>query len=209
LWIDGQEVAAASGAPFDVENPANEQTIATVAEAREEDVDRAVEAASKAFQAWGKTSASERFHLLCRLAELIRQNADDLSRWETLATGRPIREMSAQVARLSDFFEYFAATARVAEGEVTPFAGPYLNYTRHVPLGVVSLITPWNHPLLILTKKLAPALAAGNTVVIKPSELTPTTPLSWPGSASWRASLPRRRAELRAGSPAHRARADL
>jgi acyl-CoA reductase-like NAD-dependent aldehyde dehydrogenase len=83
--------------------------------------------------------------------------------------------MAAQVGRLSDFFEYFAAAARTAEGEVTPFAGPYLNYTRHVPLGVVGLITPWNHPLLILTKKLAPALAAGNTVVIKPSELTPTT----------------------------------
>jgi len=175
LWINGSEVPAASGATFEVENPADKQILARVAEGRAEDVDAAVAAAQKAFAAWGRTSATERFHLLCRLAALIQANAGELARWETLATGRPIREMAAQVGRLGDFFEYFAATARVAEGEVTPFAGPYLNYTRHVPLGVVGLITPWNHPLLILTKKLAPALAAGNTVVIKPSELTPTT----------------------------------
>ena len=175
MWINGQEVPALSGATFEVENPANKQTIARAAEGRAEDVDRAVAAAEAALPAWSGTSVTERFHLLCRLADLIRQNAAELARWETLATGRPIREMSAQVNFLSSFFEYFAATARVAEGEVTPFAGPYLNYTRHVPLGVVGLITPWNHPLLILTKKLAPALAAGNTVVAKPSEFTPTT----------------------------------
>ena len=177
LWIDGKEVPASAGGTLDVENPANRETLARVAEGRAEDVDAAVAAAERAFPAWGRTSATDRFHLLCRLADLIKANAGELSRWETLATGRPIREMAAQVDRLSDFFEYFAATARVAEGEVTPFAGPYLNYTRHVPLGVVGLITPWNHPLLILTKKLAPALAAGNPVVIKPSELTPTTTL--------------------------------
>jgi len=175
LWIDGAETPAAAGGTFDVENPATRQTVARVAEARAEDVDRAVAAAACAFRTWGKTPAAERFQRLCRVADLIRQHTGDLARWETLATGRPLREMTAQVGRLSDFFEYFAAAARTAEGEVTPFAGPYLNYTRHVPLGVVGLITPWNHPLLILTKKLAPALAAGNTAVIKPSELTPTT----------------------------------
>jgi acyl-CoA reductase-like NAD-dependent aldehyde dehydrogenase len=177
LWIDGADAPAASGATFEVENPANREIIARVAEARAEDVSRAVAAAETARRAWGRTPASDRFHRLCRLADLIKDRAQDLARWETLATGRPVREMSAQVARLGDFFEYFAATARIAQGEVTPFAGPYLNYTRHLPLGVVGLITPWNHPLLILTKKLAPALAAGNTVVIKPSELTPTTTL--------------------------------
>lgn len=175
LWINGQEVPALGGAIFAVENPTNKQIIARVAEGRAEDVDRAVAAAQSALPSWTQTSATERFHLLCRLAQLIRENTEELARWETLATGRPIREMHAQVKRLSDFYEYFAATARTAEGEITPFAGPYLNYTRHVPLGVVGLITPWNHPLLILTKKLAPALAAGNTVVIKPSEFTPTT----------------------------------
>lgn len=175
LWIGGEEVSAVAGGTFDVENPTTKHTIARVAEGMEEDVDRAVAVAEEALCTWGKSSATERFHLLCRLAQLIKENADELARWETLITGRPIREMYAQVQRLSDFYEYFAATARVAEGEVTPFGGPYLNYTRHVPLGVVGLITPWNHPLLILTKKLAPALAAGNTVVIKPSEFTPTT----------------------------------
>src|SRR6202790_5169714 len=177
LWINGQEVPALGGAIFAVENPTNKQIIARVAEGRSEDVDRAVAAAQSAFPTWTQTSATERFHLLCRLAQLIRENSEELARWETLATGRPIREMHAQVKRLSDFYEYFAATARTAEGEITPFAGPYLNYTRRVPLGVVGLITPWNHPLLILTKKLAPALAAGNTVVVKPSEYTPLTTL--------------------------------
>jgi acyl-CoA reductase-like NAD-dependent aldehyde dehydrogenase len=175
MWIGGQEVPAASGSTFDVENPTTKEIIARVAEGVEQDVDHAVDVAAEAAQTWGKSSAVERFHLLSRLAQLIKENAEELAHWEVLTTGRPVREMSAQMMRLPDFYEYFAATARVAEGEVTPFGGDYLNYTRHVPLGVVGLITPWNHPLLILTKKFAPALAAGNTVVIKPSEFTPTT----------------------------------
>ena len=177
LWIGGREITAAAGKSLAVENPATKETIATVAEGLEEDVDRAAEVAAQAGREWGRSSAEERFHLMNRLAELIRRNAAELSLWETLATGRPIREMRAQIDRLPDFYEYFGAVARVAEGGVTPFTGPYLNYVRHVPLGVVGLITPWNHPLLILTKKLAPALAAGNAVVIKPSEFTPTTTL--------------------------------
>jgi len=175
LWINGKEVPAAAGGTFEVENPTTKQIIAKVAEGLEEDVDRAVAVAEEAAHTWGKSAPKDRFHLLCRLAQLIRENAAELARWETLTTGRPIREMGAQTNYLGDFYEYFAAVARTAEGEVTPFGGPYLNYTRHVPLGVVGLITPWNHPLLILTKKLAPALAAGNAVVIKPSEFTPTT----------------------------------
>ncbi|MHB9146159.1 MAG: aldehyde dehydrogenase [Symbiobacteriia bacterium] len=175
LWIDGQEVPAAAGRTMTVENPATKETIAIVAEGLEEDVDRAVAAAGRAAHAWGQTSGEERFHLMIRLAGLIRENAAELAHWETLATGRAIREMQAQMERLPDFYEYFGAVARTHEGGVTPFTGPYVNYLRYVPLGVVGLITPWNHPLLILTKKLAPALAAGNTVVIKPSEFTPTT----------------------------------
>ncbi|MHB8771002.1 MAG: aldehyde dehydrogenase [Syntrophales bacterium] len=175
LWIGGKEVDAAGSGSFAVENPATKKPIAAVAEGSTADVDRAVAVAAEAFGIWGTSPATERFQYLRRLADLVRKNAETLARWETLATGRPIREMASQVSRLGDFFEYFAALARVSEGEVTPFAGPYLNYTRHVPLGVVGMITPWNHPLLILTKKLAPALAAGNTVVIKPSEFTPTT----------------------------------
>lgn len=177
LWIGGRDVPALAGRTLEVENPTTRETIAVVAEGLEEDVDRAVAAAREAMTEWGRSSVEDRFHALTRLARLIRENAAELARWETLATGRPIREMRAQVERLPDFYEYFAAVARVAEGSVPPFTGPYLNYVRHVPLGVVGLITPWNHPLLILTKKLAPALAAGNAVVIKPSEFTPTTTL--------------------------------
>jgi len=175
MWIDGQEVPAVSGSTFEIENPANKEIVARVAQGVAEDVDRAVDVATGAARTWGQSSAVERFHLLSRLARRIKKHAKELAHWEVLITGRPIREMSAQVSRLPDFYEYFAATARVAQGEVTPFGGNYLNYTRHVPLGVVGLITPWNHPLLILSKKLAPALAAGNTVVIKPSEFTPNT----------------------------------
>lgn len=177
LWIGGRDVPALAGRTFEVENPASRETVAVVAEGLEEDVDRAVEAARQGAAVWGRSSEEDRFHALTRLAERIRENLEELARWETLATGRPIREMRAQMKRLPDFYEYFAAVARVAEGSVPPFIGPYLNYVRHVPLGVVGLITPWNHPLLILTKKLAPALAAGNAVVIKPSEFTPTTTL--------------------------------
>ena len=175
LWIGGEEVDALAGGTFNVENPTTREIIATVAEGLEADVDRAVDCAVEAAKSWNKSSAKERFELLIRLAALIREQAADLGRWETLATGRPIREMLAQTRYIADFYDYFAAAARTAQGDVTPFMGPYLNYTRYIPLGVVGLITPWNHPLLILTKKLAPALAAGNTVVVKPSEFTPTT----------------------------------
>ena len=175
LWIGGEEVDALAGGTFAVENPTTKEIVATVAEAREADVDHAVAVAAEAGKAWGKSSATERFRLLCGLADLIRENWEELARWETLTTGRPVREMGAQVRYIADFYDYFAAAARTAQGDVIPFSGPYHAYVRYVPLGVVGLITPWNHPLLILTKKLAPALAAGNTVIIKPSEFTPTT----------------------------------
>lgn len=175
MWINGEEVDAVAGGNFEVENPTTREIVATVAEGTADDVDRAVDVAQEAAKTWGKSSPRERFHLLVRFAQLIRDNAEDLAHWETLTTGRPIREMLAQTRYIGEFYDYFAAAARTAQGDITPFTGPYLNYVRYVPLGVVGLITPWNHPLLILTKKLAPALAAGNAVVIKPSEFTPTT----------------------------------
>ena len=104
-----------------------------------------------------------------RLPELVDLEIDQI--------GRPRREMAAQLARLPEWFRYFGAVARTHEDTVPPFAGNYLNYTRRVPLGVVGHVTPWNHPLLILTKKVAPSMAAGNTMVVKPSELAPITPL--------------------------------
>lgn len=107
--------------------------------------------------------------VLNTMAQLLRQRLPELAELETLQTGRAIREMRAQLGRLPEWFEYFAALARTQEGSVTPFLGPYLNYVTRIPLGVVAQITPFNHPLLIAIKKLAPALAAGNSVLLKPS----------------------------------------
>lgn len=108
---------------------------------------------------------------------ILRERLDEFVRVEVDQTGRARREMSAQLSRLPEWYEYFGALARTHEDTVPPFGGTYLNYTRRVPLGVVGHVTPWNHPLLILTKKVAPALAGGNTIVAKPSELAPLTSL--------------------------------
>jgi len=175
LWIGGEEVPAVSGATFEVENPATEETLAHVAEAGDEDVERAVAVAQEAFVAWGRTEGEERGDVLLRASQLLRDSMDEVV--EVDQTGRAIREMSAQLGRLPEWYAYFGSLARTHEDTVPPFGGPYLNYTRRVPLGVVAHITPWNHPLLILTKKVAPALAAGNAIVVKPSELAPLTPL--------------------------------
>lgn len=162
-----------------MENPANGEVLAEVADGGPEDVERAVRAAAEAFRdgRWSRWDPRERARALNRLAQLLAEAVEDLARIETLQTGRPIREMRAQLARIPEWFEYFAALAVGLEGSVPAFRGHYLNYVRRVPLGVVGLLMPWNHPLLITTKKLAPALAAGNTVVIKPSELAPLTVL--------------------------------
>ena len=177
MFVGGEYVPSASEKTFEVENPATGETIARVAEGDKEDIDNAVRIAAKAFTSWGKTSGEERGDILGRAAGILAERLDEFVRLEVDQTGRPYREMSAQVARLPEWYSYFGALARTHEDTVPPFAGGYLNYTRRVPLGVVGHITPWNHPLLILTKKVAPALAAGNTIVAKPSELAPFAPL--------------------------------
>ncbi|MFQ6018814.1 MAG: aldehyde dehydrogenase [Kiloniellaceae bacterium] len=177
MFVGGEYVPAASGKTFPVENPATEEVIAEVSEGDAIDVDRAVAAAARAFERWGSTSGAARARVLNRVGVLLAERLPDLVSVEVDQTGRPLREMKAQLARLPEWYEYFAAVARTDEASVPPFGGPYLNYTRRVPLGVVGQLTPWNHPLLILTKKVAPALAAGNTLVVKPSELAPLTPL--------------------------------
>ncbi len=177
IFVGGEHVPAASGKTFEVENPATGEVIARVAEGEETDIDHAVAAASDAFAGWGATTREERAKILSRAAVILSERLDEFVRAEVAQTGRPIREMAAQLARLPAWYEYFGAIARTHEDTVPPFSGAYLNYTQRVPLGVVGQITPWNHPLLILTKKVAPALAAGNTIVAKPSELAPLTPL--------------------------------
>jgi acyl-CoA reductase-like NAD-dependent aldehyde dehydrogenase len=177
--IDGAEQPSVGARTFEVRNPANGALVARVAEGGAAEIDRAVTAARRAFDdgRWSRLPVRERYRVLNRFAQLLEEALPSLSTLESTCTGRPLREMSAQLSRLPEFYRYFAAVARTAEDGLTPFEGPYLNYVRRVPLGVVGQITPWNHPLLILTKKLAPALAAGNSVVIKPSEYTPLTTL--------------------------------
>jgi phenylacetaldehyde dehydrogenase len=177
MFVGGEHVPSASGKTFEVENPARGETIALVSEGDKKDIDAAVGTATQAFRGWGKTGSEERGNVLSRAAQILRDRLDEFVRIEVDQTGRAYREMSAQLARLPEWYEYFGALARTHEDTVPPFGGNYLNYTRRVPLGVVGHITPWNHPLLILTKKVAPALAGGNTIVAKPSELAPITPI--------------------------------
>ena len=178
-FIDGRERAGAGGRTFEVRNPASGTLVARVAQGGAAEIALAVDAASAAFVdgRWSGLHVRERHRILNRFADAIEAALPELATMESTCVGRPLREMRAQLGRIPDFYRYFAAVARTAEDAVTPFEGPYLNYVRRVPLGVVGQLTPWNHPLLILTKKLAPALAAGNTVVVKPSEYTPLTTL--------------------------------
>jgi len=181
LLIGGRWADAASGKTFEDVNPATAEVLAHVAEADGEDVGRAVAAARSAFDAgpWGRMPAAERGRILLRIADLLERDAATIARLESADNGRPIRETSAQARILPRWFRYFAGWADKIEGETIPVEGPYFNYTVRVPLGVIGQITPWNHPLLIATKKVAPALAAGNTVVLKPSELAPLSVLEF------------------------------
>ncbi|KAL3668630.1 hypothetical protein V7S43_005931 [Phytophthora oleae] len=178
LFIEGKFVSA-SGSRLTVENPATTERLAYVATATAKDVDCAVTSGQRAFEdgSWSRASVGDRANVLNDIAKALRLRIPEFAEKESLQTGRPIREMRAQLARIPEWFEYFAALARTSEGSVPPFSGSYVNYVQRLPLGTVGLITPWNHPLLIAVKKLAPALAAGNSVVVKPSELAPLTVL--------------------------------
>jgi aldehyde dehydrogenase (NAD+) len=178
LFIGGEFVDAAQGATFPVGNPHDGSQLAEVAEARAEDVDRAVDAARAAFAGWSATPAAERGHLLLRLAEAVDANADELARLESADTGHPIRDARALDApRTAATFRYFGGMADKFEGSVIPVERGFINYLLRQPLGVVGQIVPWNFPLMFTSWKLGPALAAGNTVVLKPAELTPLTTL--------------------------------
>jgi aldehyde dehydrogenase (NAD+) len=180
LLINNRWVESASGKTFPTVNPATGEEICRVAEADAADVDKAVLAAREAFEKgpWRKMAAAERGKLLYKLADLIEKNADELARLEALDNGKPL-----QVARTADLplvigcYRYYAGWADKIQGKTIPVAGNYFCYTRHEPVGVVGQIIPWNFPLLMQAWKLGPALAAGNTVVLKPAEQTPLTAL--------------------------------
>ena len=178
LFIGGEWVDATDGGTIDVLNPHDGSLITAVAEARAADVDRAVEAAAAAFPAWRGMPAADRGRLLLRLADAIEAEADDLARLESLDTGHPIRDSSVlDVPRTAAAFRYFGGIADKYQGSVVPVEAGFLNYVTREPLGVVGQIVPWNFPLLFTSWKLGPALAAGNTAVMKPAELTPLTSL--------------------------------
>jgi aldehyde dehydrogenase (NAD+) len=175
LFIDGQWVDAESGKTFRTPNPATGETLAEVAEADKADVDKAVSAARRAFEGkWSKLSARDRGRLLYKLSQLIEQRAADLAALETADNGKPIKEsLYVDLPQVVENFEYFAGWATKIEGETIPVPGKMFNYTLREPIGVCGQIIPWNFPLLMAAWKLAPALAAGNTVVLKPAEQTP------------------------------------
>src|ERR687885_1250728 len=177
LFIDGKFVDAESGKTFTTPNPATGETLAEVAEADKADVDKAVEAARRAFEGkWSKMSARDRGRLMYKLSQLIEARAKELAELETADNGKPIREsLYVDLPQVVENFEYFAGYATKIEGETIPVPGQMFNYTLREPLGVCGQIIPWNFPLLMAAWKLAPALAAGNTVVLKPAEQTPVT----------------------------------
>lgn len=189
-WVNGAYTTAATER-IQVVDPATESLIATINATPSETVDQIILESQVNFKngSWSRADASERFAVLSKAASLLRSRIPEFVTLETLQTGRPIREMQAQLARIPEWLEYFASLARTHEGRVTPFKGPAVNTLTRVPLGVVAQITPWNHPLLIATKKIGAALAAGNVVIVKPSELAPLSVLKM-GALFKEAGLP-------------------
>ena len=180
LLINNRWVSSESGKTFATVNPSTGEEICQVAEADAADVDKAVQAARRAFDQgpWKKMRASERGRLLHRLADLIEQNADQLARLETLDNGKPLSIAKAvDVTKTIACYRYFAGWADKVQGKTIPIDGDFFCYTRHEPIGVIGQIIPWNYPLLMQAWKLAPALATGNTIVMKPAEQTPLSAL--------------------------------
>src|SRR6267143_155633 len=178
-YVNGQWVKSSSGAMFPVYDPSTEEVIAEVASANAADIDLAVKAARAAFDSgpWPQTSAAERGRMLYKLAEKIRQNAAHLAEIECRNTGKPIVEAEFDIADVATCFEYYAGLANKVLGHVNPVPANALSFTLREPVGVAGQIIPWNYPLLMAAWKLAPALAAGCTCVLKPAEQTPLTAL--------------------------------
>lgn len=180
MFINGTFVNASEGRWFETQNPYTGQAWAEVARGTEADVDRAVQAADKAFRSgpWAEMTATQRGALLRKLGDLIARDAERLAEFEVHDNGKLLAEMGAQLRYLPQWFYYFGGLADKIEGSVIPLDKKgYFNYTRREPLGVVAAITPWNSPLMLLAWKIAPALAAGCTVVVKPSEFTSVSAL--------------------------------
>jgi phenylacetaldehyde dehydrogenase len=175
----GGAVVEGRAAPIQVTNPATGKVFAEVASANEEDIDEAVRVADQTFRSdvWRDFPIQDRARLVNRFADGIEARMTDLYRLETMNNGRPITETKAQITRLAEWYRYNAALLLADRGSVVPLRGDYHAYTSRFPLGVVGILSSFNHPMMIASKSLAPALATGNTVVLKPSEQTPLTAL--------------------------------
>lgn len=177
-WIDNQEADPRSGETYEKTNPATGERLVTHARSRRGDVEAAVASARAAFPGWARTDPNERARILWKAGELIMARLEELARLEVLDTGKPIANARLiDVPRTADTFFYYSGWATKIHGETIPVRGPFLNYTIREPLGVIGAIIPWNFPFLLAARKVAPALAAGNVVVLKPPEEASLTSL--------------------------------
>ena len=181
MYIDGQWVNSESGKMIKTLNPENNEVWAAVPEANEKDVDNAVKSAQKAFEnSWSNLHPRERAKYLRSLADQLRENSEHLGKIETIDTGKLFRETKTQANYIAEYYDYFAGLADKVEGTVVPIDKPDMQViTTRIPIGVIAAIIPWNSQMLLTAVKLAPALAMGNTVVIKASELAPVTLLEF------------------------------
>ena len=179
-FIGGDFVDAADGRTADVINPANDEVIANVPASSQEDVNRAVDAAAKAFETWKKSTPQDRSLLMLKVADALEANADKLGRLESANAGKPVGAAIDEIGVCADLFRFFAGAARVMDGlAANEFVAGHTSIIRRDPIGVVASIAPWNYPLYMASWKLGPALATGNTVVLKPSARTPLSALAF------------------------------
>lgn len=190
-FIGGKSTSSVAGDSIAVRNPATGETIAQVPKGVREDADAALTAARAAFEdaKWRRMDPNERARILWRLASLIREKADELSKLETTNQGKPLRESKGDILYAAQTFEYYAGVCDKIEGETIPVPGERLDYTLREPLGVTLHVSPWNFPFQLASRSVAPALACGNTVVLKPASLTPLTALKL-GELGAQAGLP-------------------
>jgi betaine-aldehyde dehydrogenase len=178
-FVGGEYVDPTTDATLDVVDPSTGRVVATAPASTEQDVDRAYAAAASAFEAWGDTTPSERQSALLKIADAIEARADELVRLEAQNTGKPFAlTASEEIPPMVDQIRFFAGAARVLEGRASAeYLAGHTSWIRREPVGVIGQVTPWNYPMMMAVWKFAPALAAGNTVVLKPSDTTPETTL--------------------------------
>lgn len=191
-FIDGAWTAPTAGSYLDCTNPYTTEVWGQVPRSGVEDVDRAVAAAQLAFRGpWSRLTAPERGAALHRIADVVAAHAEELARIEVRDNGKTLNEMLPQVKRIPEWYRFYAGMADKLNGEVLPTDKPgFMNYVLHEPLGVIAMVTPWNSPLMLLAWKLAPALAAGNVAVVKPSEFTTASALRFAELVATEAGLP-------------------